>query len=66
MSNDAWITIVDGASGTGNGIVTYTVALNTGATRTGTLTIAGRTATILQGAIRFGGGGASTDTSTLR
>jgi len=63
-SNEAWITITNGASGTGNGIVTYTVALNTGAARRGTLTIAGRTATVLQGAIRFGG--ASTDTSTRR
>lgn len=54
VSNDAWITITDGASGTGNGKVTYSVAINTGAARRGTLTIAGRTATMLQGEIRFG------------
>jgi hypothetical protein len=49
-SNDAWITIVSGASGTGNGQVIYSVAANfTGAARTGTLTIAGLTFTIPQG-----------------
>jgi hypothetical protein len=48
-SNDAWITITSGASGTGNGVVTYTVAGNNGAARRGTLTIAGLTATITQG-----------------
>jgi hypothetical protein len=49
-SNDAWITIDTGASGTGNGVVTFSVRRNdTGAGRRGTLTIAGRTATITQG-----------------
>ena len=38
-----------GSSGTGNGTVSYTVAANTSTTaRTGTLTIAGLTATVTQ------------------
>jgi hypothetical protein len=48
-SNDAWITLVSGASGTGPGIVTFTVAANSAAPRTGTLTIAGQTFTVSQG-----------------
>jgi hypothetical protein len=49
-SNSAFVTVSAGASGTGNGTVTVTVAANTGAARTGTLTIAGQTATINQSA----------------
>lgn len=50
-SNDAWITINSGASGTGNGTVNYTVAQNnTGATRTGTITVAGQIFTVTQNA----------------
>jgi Zn-dependent metalloprotease len=49
VSNAAFITITAGASGTGNGTVTYSVAANTATTsRTGTLTIAGRTFTVTQ------------------
>jgi uncharacterized protein (TIGR03437 family) len=49
VSNDAWLTITSGASGTGNGRVNFSVAANPGATsRTGTLTIAGLTFTVLQ------------------
>jgi hypothetical protein len=40
-SNESWITITAGASGTGNGVVRFTVARNTGKKRNGTLTIAG-------------------------
>jgi len=41
-SNDSWITIISGSSGTGNGVVTFSVAHNSGSgSRTGTLTIAG-------------------------
>ena len=47
-SNDSWITITAGASGTGNGTVTIRVAANDGKDRKGTLTIAGKTATIEQ------------------
>jgi Putative binding domain, N-terminal/Viral BACON domain len=47
-SQSQWISITSGASGTGAGTVNYTVAANTGAARTGTLTIAGVTFTINQ------------------
>jgi uncharacterized protein (TIGR03437 family) len=48
VSNAAWITVTSGASGTGPGTVGYLVQTNTGAQRTGTVTIAGRTFTITQ------------------
>lgn len=48
VSNAGWITVTGGASGTGNGVVTYSVAPNAGAARTGTITIAGRTFTVSQ------------------
>jgi hypothetical protein len=41
-SNDAWITLTAGASGTGNGLVQFTAAPNAGPARTGSLTIAGQ------------------------
>lgn len=45
----AWITITDGADGSGSGTVTYSVAENTAADpRTGTLTIAEQTFTVVQ------------------
>jgi hypothetical protein len=47
-SNDSWITITAGASGTGNGAVRFTVARNDGKKRNGTLTIAGRNAKVEQ------------------
>jgi len=50
VSNASWITINSGASGSGDGVVAYSVAANTGAARTGKLTIAGQTFTITQGA----------------
>jgi hypothetical protein len=51
VSNASWITITAGASGTGNGATTYRVAANsTPGTRTGTLTVAGRTVTVTQAA----------------
>jgi hypothetical protein len=46
----SWITITAGASGTGTGSVSFTVAANTGAARTGTMTIAGQTFTVTQAA----------------
>ena len=49
-SNASWITVTSGASGSGNGTVGYSVAANTGAARTGTLTIAGSTFTVSQAA----------------
>jgi hypothetical protein len=49
VSNAAWITVVTGATGTGNGTVTFTVEANaTGSPRTGTITIAGLTFTVSQ------------------
>lgn len=47
-SNAAWITITSGGSGNGNGTVNYSVAANTGAARSGTMTIAGQTFTVSQ------------------
>lgn len=49
VSNVSWITVVSGASGSGNGTVSYAVAENTtGSTRTGTLTIAGEAFEVTQ------------------
>jgi hypothetical protein len=44
----SWITIIGPASGTGNGSVSFTIAANTGAARSGTITINGQTFTISQ------------------
>ncbi len=51
-SNNSWITITSGSSGSGNGSVNYTVAVNTGTTQlTGTITVAGQTHTVTQSGI---------------
>ena len=51
-SNDSWITIASGASGSGNGTVKYSVAASTArAPRAGTLTVAGQSLTVTQGAM---------------
>ena len=50
-SNVAWMTIADGRSGTGNGSVSYHYVINPGPPRTGTLTIAGHTYTVVQGSL---------------
>jgi hypothetical protein len=47
-SNDVWITVTSGASGSGNGTVTFKVDKNNGAARTGTLTVAGKVFTVTQ------------------
>lgn len=44
-----WITILNG-SGTGSGSFTFSVATNTGAARSGTITVGGRTVTVNQAA----------------
>jgi|SoiMethySBSTD1v2_1073268.scaffolds.fasta_scaffold00280_9 all-beta uncharacterized protein/BACON domain-containing protein len=44
----SWITIISGASGTGNGTVSYLVLSNTGAPRSDTMSIAGRNFTVNQ------------------
>ena len=49
MSNDPFITITSGSSGTGNGKVYYSVPGNTNTTAlSGTMTIAGQTFTVNQ------------------
>ncbi|MFN8001987.1 MAG: LamG-like jellyroll fold domain-containing protein [Acidobacteriota bacterium] len=50
-SNDAWVSITAGASGTGNGTINYSVAPNPGNARVGTLTIGGQTFTVNQSGI---------------
>ncbi len=50
LSNAGFMTVTSGASGTGNGVVGFSVATNTGAARNGTLTIAGQTYTVSQNA----------------
>ena len=57
QSNNDWITITAGASGTGPGQVTYTVASNLSSQRRGALTIAGQTLTVSQGPRSDDGGG---------
>jgi Putative binding domain, N-terminal len=47
-SDASWVTITSGATGTGNGTVSYLVEANSGLGRTGTLTIGGQTATVVQ------------------
>lgn len=48
-SNVSWITITTATSGTGSGAISYTVAANTLTTsRTGTITVAGKTFTVTQ------------------
>jgi hypothetical protein len=56
-SNAPWITIVAGDSCTGNGTVGYFVAANTGGQRTGMMTIAGQTFTVMQAAASGGSSG---------
>src|SRR5262249_528178 len=47
-SNAAWITINSGTPGMGNGTVNYSVAVNAGMARTGTMFIAGQLFTVTQ------------------
>lgn len=48
VSNVSWLTIPSGASGTGSGAVVYSALANSGASRTGSMTIAGQTFTVSQ------------------
>jgi hypothetical protein len=51
-SNDPWITVTAGSSGSGSGSVSYNVAANSlTSSRTGTMTIAGRTMTVTQSGV---------------
>ncbi len=45
-----WLTISNGANRTGNGTLNYTAAANTGALRTGSMNVAGKTVTVTQSA----------------
>ena len=52
VSNETWITVTGGASGSGNGTVSYSIAANAGTSgRTGTVTIAGQTFTVTQAGV---------------
>jgi MYXO-CTERM domain-containing protein len=65
-SNDAFVTISSGQSGSGPGTVAYAVTANSGSSRTGTLTITGKAFTVTQDgatgpkASGSGGGGCTT------
>jgi len=48
LSNDGWIRITGGASGSGSGTVSFSLQSNTAGARTGTITIDGQTFTIQQ------------------
>ena len=55
VANVPWIAVTAGGSGTGNGTVQMTVAVNDGAPRSGTVTVAGQTFTVTQeGGCTFG------------
>lgn len=49
-SNNSWITITGGSSGSGNGTVNYSVASNSGSARSGTITIEDQTFSVNQAA----------------
>jgi pseudomonalisin len=50
VSNSSTLNVTAGASGSGSGVVTYSVAPNTSSARSGTLTVAGKTINIMQSA----------------
>ena len=50
VSNAVWLTVTSGAAGAGNGVVGFSVAANTGAARTGMVTIATQTFSVTQAA----------------
>ena len=56
VSNSGFITVTSGSNGSGNGTVSYSVASNGGTSRTGTITIAGKTFTVTQDAVATGSG----------
>ncbi len=51
VSDSSFLSISGGASGSGNGTVSYQVTANSGAGRSGTLTIAGQTFTVMQAGV---------------
>ncbi len=60
-SNASWITVTSGQAGTGNGTVVIAAAPNTGGPRSGTVTIAGQTYTVTEGAGACGAVDVSTE-----
>ena len=48
MSQDAWITVTSGNPGSGNTTVNFTVAANTGTSRSGTIRVAGQNFSVVQ------------------
>jgi hypothetical protein len=48
QSNNSWITITSGATGSGTGSVGFSVTKGPNQGRTGSLTIAGTTVTVIQ------------------
>jgi hypothetical protein len=54
VSSGAFVTITQGASGSGNGTAQFSVAANPGAARVATLTVAGTTINITQNAVAAG------------
>jgi all-beta uncharacterized protein/BACON domain-containing protein len=50
ISNDGFIVLTSPSSGSGNGSLTFSVIANTGAARTGTISISGQTITVSQAA----------------
>ena len=64
-SNASFIAITSATTGTGNGTVSYAVAANSGAARTGFLTIAGQTYTINQAAAGGSSGSLTIPAQTL-
>jgi len=48
--SDTWITVTSGGTGTGNGTVYFSVAANSGAARSGTISISGQNYTVYQDA----------------
>jgi hypothetical protein len=56
ISNDGFIVLTSPSSGSGSGSLTFSVVANTGAARTGTVTISGQTVTVSQSAAGQGGG----------
>jgi hypothetical protein len=51
VSNDPWLTVTAGASGSGNGTVTVLAATNNGGQRSGSVTIGGQLFQIIQAAV---------------
>ena len=49
-SSASWLTITSATNGTGNATINYTVAANTGAARTATITVGGQTFTVTNAA----------------